>query len=62
MHAPEHGRGFYLGFLQAGVVAGQLIALAVMLGMQNLLLTPQQFERWGWRIPFVIDGALALFA
>jgi MFS transporter, MHS family, alpha-ketoglutarate permease len=60
--APENRRGFYLGFLQVSVVAGQLVALAVMLVMQNLLLTSQQIERWGWRIPFVIGGALALFA
>ncbi|HXZ10506.1 MAG TPA: MFS transporter, partial [Paraburkholderia sp.] len=60
--APEHRRGFYLGFLQVSVVAGQLVALAVMLVMQNVLFTPQQIERWGWRIPFVIGGALALFA
>jgi MHS family alpha-ketoglutarate permease-like MFS transporter len=60
--APEHRRGFYLGFLQVSVVAGQLVALALMLVMQNVLFTSQQIERWGWRIPFVIGGALALFA
>jgi len=60
--APAHRRGFYLGFLQVSVVAGQLVALALMLVMQNVLLTSQQIERWGWRIPFVLGGALALFA
>ena len=60
--APPHRRGFYLGFLQVSVVAGQLVALALMLVMQNVLFTSQQIERWGWRIPFVIGGALALFA
>lgn len=33
-----------------------------MLVMQNLLMTTEQIERWGWRVPFVIGGALALFA
>lgn len=60
--APENRRGFYLGFLQVSVVAGQLCALAVMLVMQRWLLSSQQIEDWGWRIPFVIGGALALFA
>ncbi|WP_081768761.1 MFS transporter [Herbaspirillum sp. RV1423] len=60
--APAHRRGFYLGFLQVSVVAGQLVALALMLVMQNVLFTSEQIERWGWRIPFVIGGALALFA
>ncbi|MFL9882593.1 MFS transporter [Paraburkholderia agricolaris] len=60
--APENRRGFYLGFLQVSVVAGQLCALALMLVMQRWLLSAQQIEAWGWRIPFVIGGALALFA
>lgn len=60
--SPPNRRGFYLGFLQVSVVAGQLVALALMLVMQNLLMTTEQIERWGWRVPFVIGGALALFA
>ncbi|WP_322015620.1 MFS transporter [Paraburkholderia sp. J12] len=60
--SPANRRGFYLGFLQVSVVAGQLVALALMLVMQNLLMTAQQIERWGWRVPFLIGGALALFA
>jgi hypothetical protein len=43
-------------------LAGQLVALALMLLMQNVLFTSAQIERWGWRIPFVVGGALALFA
>jgi MHS family alpha-ketoglutarate permease-like MFS transporter len=60
--APANRRGFYLGFLQVSVVAGQLLALGLMLLMQRLLFTADQIERWGWRIPFVIGGLLALFA
>jgi MHS family alpha-ketoglutarate permease-like MFS transporter len=60
--APQNRRGFYLGFLQVSVVAGQLVALALMLVMQNLLMSAAQIERWGWRVPFLIGGALALFA
>jgi len=59
--SPPGRRGFYLGFLQVSVVVGQLIALALMLAMQSLLMTTQ-IERWGWRVPFVLGGALALFA
>ncbi|MFT4068303.1 MFS transporter [Paraburkholderia sp.] len=60
--APANRRGYYLGFLQVSVVAGQLVALALMLLMQNLLMTADQIERWGWRVPFLVGGALALFA
>lgn len=59
--SPIDRRGFYLGFLQVSVVIGQLIALALMLAMQSMLAT-SQIERWGWRLPFVLGGALALFA
>lgn len=60
--APEHRKGFYLGFLQVSVVAGQLVALGLMLLMQRVLFTAAQIEHWGWRIPFVVGGVLALFA
>jgi MHS family alpha-ketoglutarate permease-like MFS transporter len=60
--APANRRGFYMGFLQVSVVAGQLLALGLMLLMQRLLFTADQIERWGWRLPFVIGGLLALFA
>ena len=60
--APPHRRGFYLGFLQVSVVAGQLLALGLLLIMQHLLFSAEQIDRWAWRIPFVIGGLLALFA
>jgi MHS family alpha-ketoglutarate permease-like MFS transporter len=43
-------------------VAGQLLALGLLLVMQHVLFTSGQIDRWAWRIPFVIGGVLALFA
>jgi MHS family alpha-ketoglutarate permease-like MFS transporter len=60
--APTGRRGFFVGFVQVTVVMGQLLALALMLVLQRLVLTPTQLEQWGWRIPFAIGGALAVFA
>ncbi|HEX3634334.1 MAG TPA: MFS transporter [Paraburkholderia sp.] len=60
--APTGRRGFFVGFVQVTVVMGQLVALALMLILQRLVLTPTQLEQWGWRIPFAIGGALAVFA
>jgi MHS family alpha-ketoglutarate permease-like MFS transporter len=60
--APTGRRGFFVGFVQVTVVMGQLLALALMLVLQRLVLTPTQLEQWGWRIPFAIGGALAIFA
>lgn len=55
--SPEH-RGFYSGILYVTLIMGQLLALGVLLVLQFVVLTPQQLESWGWRIPFFI-GALA---
>ncbi len=60
--APPGRRGFFVGFVQVTVVLGQLLALAVLLALQFVFLTPAQLDAWGWRIPFVIGGALSLFA
>jgi MFS transporter, MHS family, alpha-ketoglutarate permease len=55
-------RGFYSSFLYVTLIGGQLGALAVLLILQNLVLTPDQLRAFGWRIPFVIGAGLALFA
>jgi MFS transporter, MHS family, alpha-ketoglutarate permease len=60
--APTGRRGFFVGFVQVTVVLGQLLALALMLVLQQFVLSPQQLEQWGWRIPFAIGGVLAVFA
>lgn len=57
MASREH-RGFWSSFQYVTLIMGQLLALAVLILLQRLLLTPEQLHSWGWRIPFVI-GALA---
>jgi MHS family alpha-ketoglutarate permease-like MFS transporter len=59
MAHPEH-RGFYSSFQYVTLIGGQLTAMLVLLVLQKLLLTPQELEDWGWRIPFAIGGALAV--
>ena len=51
-------RGFYSSFQYVTLITGQLLATAILVILQFVLLTPQQLEAWGWRIPFLI-GALA---
>lgn len=53
-------RGFFSSFQYVTLIAGQLIALAVLLVLQGLM-SEEALEGWGWRIPFAIGGALALF-
>lgn len=54
-------RGFFSSFQYVTLIGGQLIALGIQLLLQNLL-SPQQMQEWGWRIPFFIGAFLALTA
>ncbi|WP_408737015.1 MFS transporter [Acetobacter fallax] len=53
-------RGFWSGFLYVTLVMGQLAAMAVLLLMQFVFLTPAQITAWGWRIPFLLGAAGAV--
>jgi MFS family permease len=56
-HAPAKRRGFYTSFIQAGVIGGFLLSLAVVL-VSNLFVDKDAFAAWGWRIPFLFSLAL----
>jgi MHS family alpha-ketoglutarate permease-like MFS transporter len=52
-------RGFWSSFQYVTLIAGQLIALALLLAIRSVLSKDAMFE-WGWRIPFVIGAMLAV--
>lgn len=54
-------RGFYSSFQYVTLIGGQLLALLVLLTLQQLL-TVDQLRAWGWRIPFVFGALAALVA
>lgn len=56
-HAPANRRGEYTSWIQVAVVVGFLLCLFVVLATRSIL-SPQQFEAWGWRIPFLISIVL----
>jgi MFS transporter, MHS family, alpha-ketoglutarate permease len=56
---PER-RGFYSSFQYVTMIAGQLLALLVLLVLQNVLLDDKALRDWGWRIPFAIGALLAI--
>lgn len=60
--ASKNRRGFYSSFQYVTLIGGQLIALAIQLILQKLLLTEAQLHEWGWRIPFVIGAILSIVA
>ena len=53
-HAPANRRGFYTSFIQASVIGGFLLSLAVVLTSTHLV-DPAAWEAWGWRIPFLFS-------
>ncbi len=61
MAARAH-RGFYSSFQYVTLIMGQLLALGVLILLQQWLLTPQQLDAWGWRIPFAIGALCAVVA
>jgi MFS transporter, MHS family, alpha-ketoglutarate permease len=60
--ADDRHRGFYSSFQYVTLIGGQLCAILVLLVLQQLFLSAEQLRAWGWRIPFVIGGGLALVA
>ncbi|MEJ7935602.1 MFS transporter [Sphingobium sp. AN558] len=52
-------RGFFSSFQYVTLIAGQLVAICVLLLLQATL-SEAQLDAWGWRIPFLIGGALAV--
>ncbi|OGS56227.1 MAG: MFS transporter [Erythrobacter sp. RIFCSPHIGHO2_12_FULL_63_10] len=53
-HSPSGKRGFYTGFIQASVVGGFVLSLAVVLGCKALM-SEALWNDWGWRVPFLLS-------
>ena len=60
--ATQERRGFFSSFQYVTLIAGQLIALLVLILLQHIFLTAHQLEEWGWRIPFALGAILSLVA
>ncbi len=50
-HAPRHRRGEYTSWIQVSVVGGFLLSVVMVLACRHSL-SKEDFESWGWRIPF----------
>ena len=59
-HAPPGKRGQYTSWIQVSVVGGFLLSLVMVLACRHAMTT-EDFEAWGWRIPFIASlGMLAV--
>ena len=59
--AGNERRGFLASFQYVTMIVGQLLAMLVLIVLQNIL-TDEQLVAWGWRIPFAIGAAGAVVA
>ena len=55
-HAPPGKRGFNTSWIQSTATLGLLLSLVVVLGCRYL--TGDEFEVWGWRLPFLLSIVL----
>ena len=52
-------RGFWSSFQYVTLISGQLLALLLLILLQQTLSEPD-LKAWGWRIPFLFGAALAV--
>ncbi|WP_433192897.1 fosfomycin efflux MFS transporter AbaF [Nocardia sp. CA-107356] len=58
-HSPDHRRGFWASWPQAGVPLGNVLATVVLLVL-SANLSDEQFLSWGWRIGFWLSAVVVI--
>lgn len=58
-HAPANKRGLFGNYVQLGTPAGMFLANVIILGA-TFMLADDQFEAWGWRIPFLLSALMVV--
>jgi MFS family permease len=53
-HAPDGKRGLYTSWIQTTATMGLFLSLLVILGCRSLM-SPESFDEWGWRVPFLLS-------
>ena len=59
--AVEGKKGFYASFQYVTLIGGQLLAVLVVVALQQIL-SDEELHAWGWRIPFALGAVLAIVA
>src|SRR5688572_23340499 len=58
-HSPANKRGFYTSFIQTTATLGLFMSIGVILAVRQSLGL-EEFNDWGWRIPFLISAVLVV--
>lgn len=53
-HSPKGQRGFWTSWIQTTATIGLFVSLLVIL-LTRTMLTPEEFDAWGWRVPFWVS-------
>jgi MFS family permease len=56
-HAPANRRGLYTSWIQTTATLGLLLSLVVLI-VTRQMMTPEEFDSLGWRIPFLLSAVL----
>ena len=56
-HAPNDKRGLYTSWIQTTATVGLFMSLLVILAVR-VSMSSEDFETWGWRIPFLVSVVL----
>ncbi|MBC9934125.1 MFS transporter [Chitinophaga qingshengii] len=60
-HSPNDRRGYYTSFIQTTATLGLFVSLAVIL-ITRSVMTPADFNNYGWRIPFLLSILLVMMS
>ncbi|WP_244253742.1 MFS transporter [Burkholderia multivorans] len=58
-HAPQNRRGLYGSFINVGSSLSAALASAMLFGLTSAL-GQEQFQVWGWRVPFLLSFILVI--
>jgi MFS family permease len=58
-HAPENQRGYWTSWIQTTASAGLFLSLIVIM-ITRILVSKEDFELWGWRVPFWFSIVMVL--
>ncbi len=58
-YAPAHRRGLYAAVVPASTATGLLLGSLIAL-LLTVVLTPDQLNSWGWRLPFLLAAPMGL--
>lgn len=60
-YAPKGKRGFYTSFIQTTATLGLFVSLIVILSVKQIL-SKDDYNNWGWRLPFLLSIILVLIS